>query len=615
MKTIDSLALTPSVAGSMISSHSRSTLLHQPQHHNAASGDQQQQQGDTAAPHDNASDNTNIMYPSLDTHRQKQADRDDLPLVRVSNINDRYLIDPQPLGKGSFGEVLMAWRRVPRNPNESQEEWDARCKEESEPVALKRVRPTPPQLKRAWQQAGKTKNAITAVRAAARMVGSSVRKAKDVGASTSVAAFMGAAQDTAAAAAAGGGGAGAAAAAAATAALPAVAEERSSPIDTVIAAAAVVAGTATATTSAAPAAPAGLPRPSDPRASSSAAVVAAATKIAGKPSDALNVNASSAPAAHAQQAAAQTTNTTTNTNNINRAVTASMTVVVRDGAAVHAEAALMKRVRGCDHVVSILDHCVEEDRPLVNSGGTSKRILNNRSSSKRSIPNGSVLSLNNGNASSGSLREINPPPSSQAAAGGAAGGASETQPPSSAAAQVEHEGRKTQSPPLPLPLHVRTGALTPDIQQQQHQQQHHQQHANGSGSQQQYSRVLSPTAGSGCVYIAMEHCGGGDLMKFVLRCKNFSERVAAYLFRQMLIGVAHCHANGVVHRDLKPDNFLFASSEGGSMTRRGALGPLSMLVDSRPAGCCHAADPVHPMLTILFINISSHPSVHSIRCR
>lgn len=65
-----------------------------------------------------------------------------------------------------------------------------------------------------------------------------------------------------------------------------------------------------------------------------------------------------------------------------------------------------------------------------------------------------------------------------------------------------------------------------------------------------------------CVHLVMEYCQGGDLMKYVVRCSHFSEKVASYLFRQMLVGVAHCHARGVVHRDLKPENFLFASTEG-----------------------------------------------------
>ena len=40
-----------------------------------------------------------------------------------------------------------------------------------------------------------------------------------------------------------------------------------------------------------------------------------------------------------------------------------------------------------------------------------------------------------------------------------------------------------------------------------------------------------------------------------------SEQRAAELLRQMLSAIAYCHERGIVHRDVRPGNFLFSSTE------------------------------------------------------
>jgi hypothetical protein len=71
-------------------------------------------------------------------------------------------------------------------------------------------------------------------------------------------------------------------------------------------------------------------------------------------------------------------------------------------------------------------------------------------------------------------------------------------------------------------------------------------------------RILDHVDDGVFVYIVLEYCAGGDLMKYVRQCGHFSERMASRMFKQMLLAVAHCHERNVVHRDLKPDQFLFA---------------------------------------------------------
>ncbi|GAA0172000.1 non-receptor serine/threonine protein kinase [Lithospermum erythrorhizon] len=68
------------------------------------------------------------------------------------------------------------------------------------------------------------------------------------------------------------------------------------------------------------------------------------------------------------------------------------------------------------------------------------------------------------------------------------------------------------------------------------------------------------------VYIVMELCEGGELLDRILAKKDsrYTEKDAAIVVRQMLKVAAECHLNGLVHRDMKPENFLFKSSKADS---------------------------------------------------
>lgn len=68
------------------------------------------------------------------------------------------------------------------------------------------------------------------------------------------------------------------------------------------------------------------------------------------------------------------------------------------------------------------------------------------------------------------------------------------------------------------------------------------------------------------VYIVMELCEGGELLDRILakRDSRYSEKDAAVIVRQMLKVAAECHLHGLVHRDMKPENFLFKSSKEDS---------------------------------------------------
>eukprot|EP00927_Polykrikos_kofoidii_P049504 TRINITY_DN43552_c0_g1_i1.p1 TRINITY_DN43552_c0_g1~~TRINITY_DN43552_c0_g1_i1.p1 ORF type:complete len:599 (+),score=78.93 TRINITY_DN43552_c0_g1_i1:95-1891(+) len=60
------------------------------------------------------------------------------------------------------------------------------------------------------------------------------------------------------------------------------------------------------------------------------------------------------------------------------------------------------------------------------------------------------------------------------------------------------------------------------------------------------------------IIMVLELCQGGDLVQFCNKLKGpLSERNLANILLQILSAVQHIHSRGIVHRDVKPDHFLF----------------------------------------------------------
>jgi len=74
------------------------------------------------------------------------------------------------------------------------------------------------------------------------------------------------------------------------------------------------------------------------------------------------------------------------------------------------------------------------------------------------------------------------------------------------------------------------------------------------------ARLLDVYESSDSISLVMEHMEGGELFNRLLEAKQFSEDVAADATRQMLLAVNYLHSNGIVHRDLKLENFLYEST-------------------------------------------------------
>lgn len=71
-------------------------------------------------------------------------------------------------------------------------------------------------------------------------------------------------------------------------------------------------------------------------------------------------------------------------------------------------------------------------------------------------------------------------------------------------------------------------------------------------------RVFEHRAAGDPRYLAMEYLGAGSLRDRMRR--GFSPGQAASLLRQAAAGLAQVHRRAVVHRDVKPENFLMRSS-------------------------------------------------------
>ena len=56
--------------------------------------------------------------------------------------------------------------------------------------------------------------------------------------------------------------------------------------------------------------------------------------------------------------------------------------------------------------------------------------------------------------------------------------------------------------------------------------------------------------------IVMEYINGGNLFSFVKKRRKLSEKMARFLFRQIILGIHHIHSKNVVHRDIKLENIL-----------------------------------------------------------
>lgn len=62
------------------------------------------------------------------------------------------------------------------------------------------------------------------------------------------------------------------------------------------------------------------------------------------------------------------------------------------------------------------------------------------------------------------------------------------------------------------------------------------------------------------LYIVMEYLNGGDCYSLLRKFGALDEDVARLYVAETVLALEYCHAQGIIHRDMKPDNMLISAN-------------------------------------------------------
>jgi len=103
-------------------------------------------------------------------------------------------------------------------------------------------------------------------------------------------------------------------------------------------------------------------------------------------------------------------------------------------------------------------------------------------------------------------------------------------------------------------------------------------------------RLYETNEDKDAVFLLMELCQGGDLFSRIVDQGTLPEREARLFAEQMLSALAYCHKKGVVHRDVKPENFLLESTDPDWPVLKLADFGIATQIRSAPADDADAVD-------------------------
>lgn len=92
-------------------------------------------------------------------------------------------------------------------------------------------------------------------------------------------------------------------------------------------------------------------------------------------------------------------------------------------------------------------------------------------------------------------------------------------------------------------------------------------------------------------YLVLDYCEGGSLYDLIRNGPRMREPQVATIFRQIVEAVSFCHARGVAHRDLKPQNVLITTLPNVKVSDFGLCGYIDdkMMMHSFCGSPCYSA--------------------------